>query len=237
MESLGCVLAATVRGARGSRVPLIIGLSCTRRSRRRRATKPHFHAPGWAARPMTTDKDEVAGPRWVRTASGTAGPRRARAVTVGDSASQVTGPSSPRPCTAQQPGAGFESHPLRPAPAPPALVRAGAALSVRALVGQMLTLCSQGVSGAEHQAGSLAHEVGVAVDQPGQQRVPGHLQDLGRRLAGVQYPLDPLPRITRARPSRTVPAAGQLAGSLQVVCSARERRMRMRFLVRVGPFV
>jgi hypothetical protein len=59
MQSLGCVLAATVRGARGSRVPLIIGLSCTRRSRRRRATEPHFHAPGWAARPMTTDKDEV----------------------------------------------------------------------------------------------------------------------------------------------------------------------------------
>jgi hypothetical protein len=61
MQSLGCVLAATVRGARGSRVPLIIGLSCTRRSRRHRATKPHFHAPGWAARPMTTDKDEVPG--------------------------------------------------------------------------------------------------------------------------------------------------------------------------------
>jgi hypothetical protein len=59
MQSLGCVLAATVRGARGSRVPLIIGLSCTRRSRRRRATKPHFHAPEWVARPMTTDKDEV----------------------------------------------------------------------------------------------------------------------------------------------------------------------------------
>src|SRR5829696_3673425 len=59
MQSLGCVLAATVRGARGSRVPLIIGLSCTRRSRRRRATEPHFHAPEWAARPMTTDKDEV----------------------------------------------------------------------------------------------------------------------------------------------------------------------------------
>jgi hypothetical protein len=61
MQSLGCVLAATVRGARGSRVPLIIGLSCTRRSRRRRATEPHFHAPEWAARPMTTDKDEAAG--------------------------------------------------------------------------------------------------------------------------------------------------------------------------------
>jgi hypothetical protein len=34
-------------------------------------------------------QDEVAGPRWVRTASVTAGPRRARAVTVGESASQV----------------------------------------------------------------------------------------------------------------------------------------------------
>jgi hypothetical protein len=55
MQSLGCVLAATVRGARGSHVPLIIGLSRTRQSRRRRATEPHFHAPEWAARPMTTD--------------------------------------------------------------------------------------------------------------------------------------------------------------------------------------
>jgi hypothetical protein len=72
-------------------------------------------------------------------------------------------------------GGGFESHLLRPAAALPALVRACAALSMRALVGQILTLCSQGVSGAEHQAGSLAHKVSVAVDQPGQQRVPGHL--------------------------------------------------------------
>jgi hypothetical protein len=31
--------------------PLRIGLSCTRRSRHRRATKPHFHAPGWATSP------------------------------------------------------------------------------------------------------------------------------------------------------------------------------------------
>jgi hypothetical protein len=62
MQSLGCVLAATVRGARGSRVPLIIGLSCTRQSRRCRATEPHFHAPEWATRPMTTDEDEVTWP-------------------------------------------------------------------------------------------------------------------------------------------------------------------------------
>jgi hypothetical protein len=63
MQSLGCVLAATVRGARGSRVPLIIGLSCTRQSRRRQATKPHFHPPGVGHQPMTTDKTAMAGGR------------------------------------------------------------------------------------------------------------------------------------------------------------------------------
>jgi hypothetical protein len=50
------------------------------------------------------------GPCWVRTASGTAGPRRARAVNVGESTSHVTGRSPSRPWTAKQPGAGFESH-------------------------------------------------------------------------------------------------------------------------------
>jgi hypothetical protein len=50
------------------------------------------------------------GPRWVRTASGTTGPRRAPAVNVGESASQVRGRSPSRPRTAKQPGAGFESH-------------------------------------------------------------------------------------------------------------------------------
>src|SRR5215213_7218174 len=54
-----------------------------------------------------------AGPCWVRTASGTAGPRRARAVNVGESASQVRGRPPSRPRTAKQPGAGFESHLLR----------------------------------------------------------------------------------------------------------------------------
>jgi hypothetical protein len=48
------------------------------------------------------------GPCWVRTASGTAGPRRARAVNVGESASQVRRRSPSRPWTAKQPGAGFE---------------------------------------------------------------------------------------------------------------------------------
>ncbi len=53
MQRLGGVLAATIRGARGSRVPLIVGLTSTRRSRRRRATRPHFHPPGWPARAMS----------------------------------------------------------------------------------------------------------------------------------------------------------------------------------------
>jgi parallel beta-helix repeat protein len=52
-------------------------------------------------RPMTTDKHEVAGPRWVRTASGTAGPRWARAVSVGERESQVTRHSPLRPRTAE----------------------------------------------------------------------------------------------------------------------------------------
>jgi hypothetical protein len=59
---------------------------------------------------MTTDKHEVTGPCWVRTASGTAGPRRARAVSVGKSASQVRGRSPSQPRKMKQPGAGFESH-------------------------------------------------------------------------------------------------------------------------------
>jgi len=37
------------------------------------------------------------GPRWVRTASGTAGPRRARVVMAGMHQSQVTAPAQPRP--------------------------------------------------------------------------------------------------------------------------------------------
>src|SRR5215211_1423201 len=48
------------------------------------------------------------GPCWVRTGSETAGPRRARAVNVGEAASQVRGRSPSRPRTANQPGAGFE---------------------------------------------------------------------------------------------------------------------------------
>jgi hypothetical protein len=43
-------------------------------------------AGGWQARSAPR-----LGPHWVRTASGTAGPRRARAVNIGESASQVRG--------------------------------------------------------------------------------------------------------------------------------------------------
>jgi hypothetical protein len=50
------------------------------------------------------------GPRWVRMALGTAGRRRARAVNIGKSASQVRARSPSRPWTAKHPGAGFESH-------------------------------------------------------------------------------------------------------------------------------
>ena len=42
----------------------------------------------------------------------------------------------------------------------------------------------------------LADQVGVAVDQPREQGVAGQVEDLGplgRRLAGVEQPLDPLP--------------------------------------------
>ena len=43
---------------------------------------------------------------------------------------------------------------------------------------------------------NLADQVGVAVDQPRQQRVPGQVDDpgpLGRRLARAEHPLDPFP--------------------------------------------
>jgi hypothetical protein len=48
------------------------------------------------------------GPYWVGIASGTAGPRWARAVTVGESRSQVAGGPSLRPRTAEQRWTGFE---------------------------------------------------------------------------------------------------------------------------------
>jgi hypothetical protein len=66
-----------------------------------------------ASSPTVLPKLAVArrpGPCWVRTASGTADPPRARAVNVGESASQVRGRPPSRPWTAKQPGAGFESH-------------------------------------------------------------------------------------------------------------------------------
>src|SRR4029453_13932061 len=48
------------------------------------------------------------GPRWVRTAGGTAGSRRARAVMLGECGSQVTGGPPLRPRPAEQYWTGFE---------------------------------------------------------------------------------------------------------------------------------
>jgi hypothetical protein len=141
------------------------------------------------------------------------------------------------PAPLEELSGGFESHLLGPVPALPALVSAGAALSMRALVGQMLTGCSQWSVTSRAQGWLTRPPGGVAVDQPGQQRVPGQVEDLGGRLAGVEDPRDPLPRISRARPSRTVPAARPVVGSLHMVGSARERRMSTRFLIRAGGFV
>jgi hypothetical protein len=56
---------------------------------------------------------ERPGPRWVRTAPGAAGPRWARAVTVGVKGSQVTGGLPLQPQTAKQHGIGFEPLSLR----------------------------------------------------------------------------------------------------------------------------
>jgi hypothetical protein len=53
MQNLRCVLVATVRGARGSCVLLLIGLttpSCADVTGRQH----QFHPPGWASAPMKT---------------------------------------------------------------------------------------------------------------------------------------------------------------------------------------
>jgi len=61
MQNLRCVLVATVRGARGSCVLLLIGLTtpnCADVTRRQH----HFHPPGWASAPMKTlDHSSPAG--------------------------------------------------------------------------------------------------------------------------------------------------------------------------------
>jgi hypothetical protein len=64
-------------------------------------------------RPRRPDPPRGRGPRWVRTASVTAGPWRARAVTVGERGSQVTCRSPPRPRPPKQPWTGFEPLSLR----------------------------------------------------------------------------------------------------------------------------
>ena len=52
----------------------------------------------------------MPGPRWVRTTSGTAGPRRAQPVTTGTNKPQVVVPLRPGPRPLKQGGSGFESH-------------------------------------------------------------------------------------------------------------------------------
>jgi hypothetical protein len=59
MQKLRCVPIATVRGARGSCVLLLIGLttpSCTDVTGRQH----HFHPPGWPSAPMKTLDDSLA---------------------------------------------------------------------------------------------------------------------------------------------------------------------------------
>jgi hypothetical protein len=73
-------------------------------------------AAGSLSAVSTTESCRRADPRWVRSASGTAGPRRARAVTVGESGAQVTGGPPLRPRTAKHQGIGFAAfRVLRPA--------------------------------------------------------------------------------------------------------------------------
>src|SRR4029453_14052811 len=58
MQNLRCVLVATVRGARGSCVLLLIGLttpSCADVTGRQH----HFHPPGWASAPMKALDDSA----------------------------------------------------------------------------------------------------------------------------------------------------------------------------------
>ena len=61
-------------------VPELAGaMLLTLRHHPRLATAPELSS----GHVQSADKVEVAGPRWVRTASGTAAPRRARAVIIG----------------------------------------------------------------------------------------------------------------------------------------------------------
>src|SRR5512132_1489431 len=70
MQNLRCVLIATVRGARGSCVLLLIGLttpSCADVTGRQH----HFHPPGWATAPMKTLDDSsrpLVWPAWTLNA-------------------------------------------------------------------------------------------------------------------------------------------------------------------------
>jgi hypothetical protein len=67
MQNLRCVLVATVRGARGSCVLLLIGLttpSCADVTGRQH----HFHPPGWASAPMKTLDDSSSAVAGVRSA-------------------------------------------------------------------------------------------------------------------------------------------------------------------------
>ena len=80
--------------------------------------------PGASAHPRRSEDASQArgpGPRWVRMASVTAGPARARAVTSGEQESQVTWHSPPRPRTPKRHGTGFEPLTRTAAPGLPPL--------------------------------------------------------------------------------------------------------------------
>jgi hypothetical protein len=90
--------------------------SCWRSSPRPSSGEPTADKRPRLPRPASTWQAHGAphlGPHSVRTASGTAGPRRARAVTFGESAWQVTGTSQLPPGTPKQDWTGFEPLSLR----------------------------------------------------------------------------------------------------------------------------
>jgi hypothetical protein len=82
---------------------------------RRSPRRPAQHEPPPSRHSGRLARMRRAGPRWVRGASETAGPRRARAVMLGECGSQVTGGPPFRPRTAKQHWTGFE--PLSPSAA------------------------------------------------------------------------------------------------------------------------
>jgi hypothetical protein len=102
------------------------------------------------------------GPCWVRTASGTTGVQRAGAVTTGTQEPQVIRHPPFRARTSQQPGAGFESHLLRPVP------RAGQASPGSPGPLQLV----QGDGQTADNAGDRCDPPGVGWGDPGRTAVP-----------------------------------------------------------------